>query len=163
MQSFTKNIEIMWQRIQTLYLAISTILMAVMLFSVKATVPGADGTTIETFKYLSYIPYAILIIVILLLNVLALTTYKFRVFQYRTAVLSGLVTLGFQIWLAVEFFVNLHAGSDGSRLIYKINVVFPLVCVILDALAARGILADQLLVESTYRLRTDKKNRKRRS
>ena len=113
----------MWQRIQTLYLAISTILMAVMLFSVKATVPGADGTTIETFKYLSYIPYAILIIVILLLNVLALTTYKFRVFQYRTAVLSGLVTLGFQIWLAIEFFVNLHAGSDGSRLIYKINVV----------------------------------------
>ena len=94
----------MWQRIQTLYLAISTILMAVMLFSVKATVPGADGTTIETFNYLSYIPYAILIIVILLLNVLALTTYKFRVFQYRTAVLSGLVTLGFQIWLAVEFF-----------------------------------------------------------
>ena len=46
-----KNIEIMWQRIQTLYLAISTILMAVMLFSVKATVPGADGTTIETLKF----------------------------------------------------------------------------------------------------------------
>ena len=153
----------MWQRIQTLYLAISTILMAVMLFSVKATQIGADGSAIETYKYLTYIPYAILIIIILILDILALTTYKFRVFQYRTAVLTALVTLGFQIWLGVEFFVNLHAGADGSRLVYKVNAVFPIVCVILDALAARGILADELLVESTYRLRIDKKNRKRRS
>ena len=153
----------MWQRIQTLYLAISTILMAVMLFSVKATQISADGSAIETYKYLTYIPYAILIIIILILDILALTTYKFRVFQYRTAVLTALVTLGFQIWLGVEFFVNLHAGADGSRLMYKVNAVFPIVCVILDALAARGILADELLVESTYRLRIDKKNRKRRS
>lgn len=153
----------MWQRIQTLYLAISTILMAVMLFSVKATVPGADGAAIETYKYLTYIPYAILIIIIILLDILALTTYRFRVFQYRTAVLSALVTLGLQIWLGIEFFVNLHAGAEGSRLVYKLNVVFPLVSVILDALAARGILADELLVESTYRLRRDRKNRKKRS
>ena len=61
----------MWQRIQTLYLAISTILMAVMLFSVKAYVPGPDGEALETFKYLTYIPYAILLIIILVLNILA--------------------------------------------------------------------------------------------
>ena len=136
--------------------------MAIMLFSVKAYIPGADGEPAETFKYLTYIPYAILLIIILILNVLALTTYKIRVFQYRTAVFSALVTLGFQIWLAVEFFVNLNAGTDGSRLIYKVNAVFPLVSVILDCLAARGILADELLVESTYRLRRDRKNRKTR-
>lgn len=153
----------MWQRIQTLYLAISAILTAVMLFSVKAYVPGADGEPAETFKYISYIPYAILLIIILLLDILALTTYKIRVFQYRTAVLVSLVTLGFQIWLGIEFFLNLHASAEGARLVYKVNAVFPLVCFILDILAARGILADELLVESTYRLRTDKKNRKRRS
>ena len=143
----------MWQRIQTLYLAISTILMAVMLFSVKAYVPGPDGGVLETFKYLTYIPYAILLIIILVLNILALTTYKIRVFQYRTAVFAA---------LAVEFFVNLHAGAEGTRLIYKVNAIFPLVSVILDCMAARGILADELLVESTYRLRTDRKNRKHR-
>lgn len=152
----------MWQRIQTLYLAISTILMAVMLFSVKAYVPGPDGEVLETFKYLTYIPYAILLIIILVLNILALTTYKIRVFQYRTAVFAALVTLGFQIWLAVEFFVNLHAGAEGTRLIYKVNAIFPIVSVILDCMAARGILADELLVESTYRLRTDRRNRKHR-
>lgn len=116
-----------------------------------------------TYKYLTYIPYAVLIIIILLLDVLALTTYKIRVFQYRTTVLVALITLGLQIWLGIEFFVNLSSGDDSARMIYKLNVVFPIVCVILDVLAARGILADQLLVESTYRLRTDKKNRKKRS
>ena len=151
----------MWQRIQTLYLAISTILIAVMLFSVKAVSYGADGVQVEEYKYLTYIPFAIFII-ILILNILALTTYKIRVFQYRTAVLSALVTLGLQIWIAIEFFVNLHAATDAHRIIYKVNAVFPLVSIILDLLAARGILADQLLVESTYRLRTDKKNRKHR-
>lgn len=150
----------MWQRIQTLYMAISIILMAIMLFSVKAVVYGADGEPQEVYKYLTYLPYAILIIVILLLDVIALTTWRFRVFQFRTAILSALVTLGLQIWLAVEFFVNLNAGSEGHQLIYKIFIVFPIVSVILDVLAARGILADELLVESTYRLRRDKKNRK---
>lgn len=153
----------MWQRIQTLYLAVSTILMAFMLFSVKAVAVAGDGTVMETYKYLTYIPYAVLIIIILLLDVLALTTYKIRVFQYRTTVLVALITLGLQIWLGIEFIVNLSSGDDSARMIYKLNAVFPIVCVILDVLAARGILADQLLVESTYRLRTDKKNRKKRS
>ncbi len=48
----------MWQRIQTLYLAVSTILMAFMLFSVKAVTVAGDGTVMETYKYLTYIPYA---------------------------------------------------------------------------------------------------------
>ena len=54
----------MWQRIQTLYLAISTILIAVMLFSVKAVSYGADGVQVEEYKYLTYIPFAILLIII---------------------------------------------------------------------------------------------------
>ena len=33
----------MWQRVQTLYLAISTILIAVMVFGVKATLPAPEG------------------------------------------------------------------------------------------------------------------------
>lgn len=152
----------MWQRIQTLYMAISTILVAIMIFSVKATVIGADGQVVETFRYIRYAPYAILLIVILLLNILALTAWNFRVFQYRTAILTALVTLGLQIWLGAEFIANMRAGDGVQQMIYKVNVVFPIVSVILDVLAARGILADQLLVESTYRLRTDKKNRKRR-
>ncbi|MGM9765948.1 MAG: hypothetical protein ACI3ZO_06290, partial [Candidatus Cryptobacteroides sp.] len=68
----------MWQRIQTLYLAISTILIAVMAFGVKATTVGSEGDPVTEYRYFSYVPYAILIVIILLLNILALTTYKFR-------------------------------------------------------------------------------------
>ncbi|MDD6253357.1 MAG: DUF4293 domain-containing protein [Bacteroidales bacterium] len=147
----------MWQRIQTLYLAISTILIAVMAFGVKATTVGSEGDPVTEYRYFSYVPYAILIVIILLLNILALTTYKFRVFQMRTAVLSSIITLALQIWLVVDFFSNRDAG-----IIYRISAVFPIVSIILNLFAARGILADEMLVESAYRLRSSRKNRKRR-
>ena len=128
-----------------------------MAFGVKASTIGADGSSVMEYRYFSYVPYAILIVIILLLNILALTTYRFRVFQMRTAVLSSIITLALQIWLVVDFFSNKDAG-----LIFKISAVFPAVCVILDLFAAKGILADEMLVESAYRLRSSRKNRKRR-
>ena len=53
----------MWQRIQTLYLAIATALVAAMFFLPKAVVPGADGAGAETFRFVTYVPYLILLIV----------------------------------------------------------------------------------------------------
>ncbi|MGM9764831.1 MAG: DUF4293 family protein, partial [Candidatus Cryptobacteroides sp.] len=75
----------------------------------------------------------------------------------RTAVLSSIITLALQIWLVVDFFSNRDAG-----IIYRISAVFPIVSIILNLFAARGILADEMLVESAYRLRSSRKNRKRR-
>jgi hypothetical protein len=144
----------MWQRVQTLYLLISFVLTGIMLFAVKAVVPGASGEPVEAYKYSAYVPYLILMIIIELLTFLALTTYKFRVFQMRTAVLAALITLAFQIWLVVDFISN-----RGTGLVYKVSAVFPLVCVILDLLAARGILADEMLVESAYHLRKSRRER----
>ena len=144
----------MWQRIQTLYLLISFILIGVMLFAVKAVVPGADGEPVEAYRYSAYVPYLILMIIIELLTFLALTTYRFRVFQMRTASLSAIVTLAFQIWLAVDFFAN-----RGTCLVFKVNAIFPLVCVILDMMAARSILGDELMVESAYHLRKSRRER----
>lgn len=145
----------MWQRIQTLYLAISIILIAVLFFTAKATVYGAGGEVLKEYTYIEYLPYLILLIVISLLNLLALTTYKVRVFQMRTAVLSALITLALQIWLAVDFIYTHEA------MIFKITAVFPIVAVILDFMAARGIMADQLLVESAYHLRKPRRERRR--
>ena len=156
----------MWQRVQTLYLAISTILIAVMVFGVKATLPAPEGIEPERFKYFTYIPYAILSILILALDILALTTYRHRIFQMRTALLSSIITIAFQIWLAVDYFTMgeqmVFKWTIIFPLIYKISMVFPTISVILNALAIRGILADELLVESTYRLRESRKNKRRR-
>ena len=133
----------MWQRVQTLYLAISTALIAAMFFCNKA----------GDISFVSYWPYLVLLVVITLLNILALTTYRFRVFQVRTAVLAALVTLGLQAWLVVDFVLS---GNDP---LFHVAAIFPLVAVILDVLAARGILADELMVRSSDRLRSAKRKK----
>lgn len=133
----------MWQRVQTLYLAISTVLTAVLLFSDKA----------GEIRYVSYIPYLILIVLVTILNLLALTTWKFRVFQFRTAVLSSLLSLALQAWLAVDFFVT---GNDP---VFHVTAVFPVITVIFNIMAARNIWADELMVRSAGRLRAAKRRR----
>ena len=133
----------MWQRVQTLYLAISTALIAALFFCNKA----------GDISYVSYWPYLVLLIVITLLNVLALTTWRFRVFQVRTTVLSAIITFALQSWLIVDFVIT---GNDP---LFRLTALFPSVAVILDILAARGIWADELMVRSSSRLRSSKRKK----
>ncbi|MBQ6045123.1 MAG: DUF4293 family protein [Bacteroidales bacterium] len=135
-------------------MALATGLMAAMLFSLKAVVPGADGEFIQEIKYTAYVPYLILLIVIVLLDFLALTAFRFRVFQMRTAVLAAIITLALQAWIAVDYF------TAEDSLVFRLTAVFPIVAIICDLLAARGIASDIMVVESFNHLRTKKKNRK---
>ena len=144
----------MWQRIQTLYLAIATALIVAMLFSVKAVSVLSDGTVAEAHKFSEYTPYLILLIIIALLDFLALTTWKHRIFQMRTAILAALITLALQAWLVVDY-VN-----TSDVVVFKLPAIFPVIAIILDVLAARAIFADQLMVESFSRLRSSKRRRK---
>ena len=137
----------MWQRVQTLYLMIASALVAALFFSVKAFVFGPDGTHAQEFRYIAYTPYLILLNVVALLQVSALTTFKVRVLQMRTAVLSALILVALQGWLAVDFFT-----ADKS-VVFRWTAVFPLVAALLDVWAARAIFRDQLLVESLSSLR----------
>ncbi len=134
---------IMWQRVQTLYLAIATALVAALFFCNKA----------GDISFVSYWPYLVLIILITLLNVLALTTFRIRVFQVRTAVLSALLTLALQVWLVVDFVVT------GNNPVFHVPAIFPLLAVILDIMAARAIWADELLVRSSSRLRSSRRKK----
>lgn len=137
----------MWQRVQTLYLMIASALVAALFFSVKAFVFGPDGTHAQEFRYIAYTPYLILLIVVALLQVIALTTFKVRVLQMRTAVLAALILVALQGWLAVDFFT-----ADKS-VVFRWTAVFPLIAALLDVWAARAIFRDQLLVESLSSLR----------
>lgn len=134
----------MWQRVQTLYLAVSTALIASLFFCDKA----------GEIPYTAYLPYLVLLIIITLLNVLALTTWSHRIFQFRTANLSAIITVALQAWLVVDFVVT---GNDP---LFHITAVFPVVAVVFDILAARGIWADELMVRSASRLRAAKRNKK---
>ena len=134
----------MWQRVQTLYLFLATALIAALFFCHKAG---------DVF-YTDYWPYLILLIVVAFLNVTALTTYKHRIFQMRTATLSAIILLGLQIWLAVDC-IKTH-----NTPVFSLTAVFPVVAMILNLLAARGILADELLVRNSSRLRAAKRGKK---
>jgi len=133
----------MWQRVQTLYLLLATGLVVALLFSTKA----------GDIPYTEYWPYAVLIILTSFLQVMALTTYKHRIFQMRTASLSAIILLGLQIWLIVDF-VKTHNDP-----MFHVTAIFPIVATILDFLAARSILADELLVRSADRLRAAKRKK----
>ena len=141
----------MWQRAQTLYLAISTILIFLLFFLPKAVALGSG----DEISFISYVPYLILLIITTALNLLALTTWKFRFFQMRTATLTALLTLALQIWLVVDFLATKDQVS------FKVFALFPLIAVILDILAVRGIFADQMLVESASSLRKSRRERRK--
>ena len=145
----------MWQRAQTLYLAIATILTGLMFFMDKAIIVAADGSVAQTFSFTSYIPYAILIGIVTCLDLLALTTYKIRVFQMRTAGLAAIITLALQIWLVVDFM------STHDQMVFRVAAIFPLLAMIMDILAVRGIFADEMIVESASSLRKSRRERRK--
>ena len=133
----------MWQRIQTLYLLVATGLVASLFFCTKA----GDITFTE------YWPYLVLLVVIAFLQVLATTTWKHRIFQMRTAVLAAIILIAFQGWLVYDF-ITTH-----NTPVFHITAVFPIVAAILDFLAARSILADEMIVRSASRLRAAKRKK----
>ena len=123
----------MWQRIQTLYLAIGLALMAVLFFHL-------DNTW-----------WKVLLGVAAFMQIVALSAYKFRIFQMRTAVIAAIMLIGLQIWMAVVYF----ASEDKSG--FDITAVFPIIASILDFLASGRILSDEMLVQSASRLRSRRK------
>lgn len=144
----------MWQRLQTLYLCIATGLIVALFFSVKAFTLGPGGVHSVELTYIKYTPYLILLILITILQLLAVFTFNTRVFQMRTAVLSAILMIALQAWIGVDYF------TADMELIFRFTAVFPLVAAILNFIAARLILRDQLLVESVSHLRSRKKNHK---
>lgn len=144
----------MWQRLQTLYLCIATGLIVALFFSVKAFTLGPGGVHSVELTYIKYTPYLILLILITILQLLAVFTFNARVFQMRTAVLSAILMIALQAWIGVDYF------TADKEWIFKFTAVFPLVAAIMNFIAARLILRDQLLVESVSHLRSRKKNHK---
>ena len=143
----------MWQRIQTLYLGIATVLIAAMFFSNFATVLEPDGTS-EKIGYGEYIPYLLFLIMLVAANVMALATFKARMLQMRICILSSILLLAFQIWLAVDII------RHWNEMVFSITAVFPLVALILDLLAARGIFMDEAIVHAASHLRGDRKRKR---
>ena len=140
----------MWQRIQTLYLLISTALVIALCLGTAYHVSGPDGLTDVSYWQLQKPFFGILLGILAFLVVLALVVYKSRILQMRLAVLSAVMALGMQGWLAWMYF-----HFEGP--VFSWTVIFPLVVCVCNFLAARGCFQDQLMVESAQRLRNRRK------
>lgn len=145
----------MWQRIQTLYLLISTGLVVALCFGTAYKVATPEGMQAVSYWQLESPFFGILLGIVAFLIVLALVVYKSRILQMRLAVLSGIMALGMQLWLAYMYFT-----MEGP--VFRWTVIFPLLICLSNMLAARGDFQDQLMVESAYRVRERRKHNKRK-
>lgn len=147
----------MLQRIQTVYLLISAILLSMLyrfpladisagseifLFNINGIFKGSE-------KLIDGLPLISFLSLIILLHVFVIFSYKKRIRQMRV--------LGFTIILLIGlfglFFYFAYAGFDGATTSFKIPVSFPVVAAILDYLAIRNIGKDEALIRSVDRLR----------
>ena len=124
----------MWQRIQTLYLAVSAVLMTVLLFGDAFSYNEAGGIEYVRYLQLQKPWFGILLGILSVLIVLAL------------------VSLGAEAWLGYLYFT----APEG--IVFRWTAIFPFVIAVLNLLAARGCYQDQLMVEAAYHIR----NRRRR-
>lgn len=143
----------MWQRIQTLYFALCVGILLALTFGTAGTIYTSDAP-IEDVKYLSKLPYAVLIILSLIANLAALFSWSKRSLQIRLAGASATLLLALQIWLIVDYF------TMGEGFVFKWTCILPAFAFVFDLLAIKGIYADELLVQSASRLRSSKRKNK---
>ncbi len=147
----------MIQRIQTVYLSISTILIgllfllpfaelakegAIYLFNFKGVL--LDGVVKETGLIVTG-----LIVIIIASQVLAMFRFKNRK-QQNKIILFAILMLLCLLATLVYYTYFLFAGAQIS---YKIGAVLPLIAIVIDYLAIRAISKDEALIRSIDRIR----------
>lgn len=154
---FAEKLFVMIQRIQTLYLLISAILIG-LLFLIPFAEIAKDGVVLLfNFKGIlldgaikeNGIAVSILIVIIFALHGFAVMSYKKRIRQIKIIVSIIFVLLGL---FGLFFFFTYYSYMD-APISYKIGMVFPLIAIILDYLAIRAIRNDEALIRSIDRIR----------
>lgn len=147
----------MIQRIQTLYLLVSAILIAFLFVLPFAEIMNDGAIYLFDYKGISLdggvkedgMSIAVLIGIILGLHGFAILSYKNRIRQMRVIVFTILIMLG----LFGMFFFFTYYSFSGAKVSFKIGMVFPLVAIVLDYLAIRAIGKDEALIRSIDRIR----------
>ncbi|HNQ38290.1 MAG: DUF4293 domain-containing protein [Prolixibacteraceae bacterium] len=147
----------MIQRIQTLFLLVSILLLGLLLWLPLADI--TSGTDLYQFNIRGIFrgeemvfngrPFIVFLFIVVALHLFVIFQYKNRIRQIRILVFSMVLLLG----LFGVFFYFAYAGFDGAKASFRIPVAFPLVAIILDYLAIRAIGKDEALIRSLNRIR----------
>ena len=154
----------MIQRIQSVYLALAILSMALMFaFKVSSvstgsaeavlTVYGATSGTEAINLSILVIPPFIYNIIIIVALVASILLYKNRKLQRTIGRVSYLLILGFLVFLyvAVDHLSDAVSATDNIK--YGAGIYFPIVALVFVFLANRAIKKDEDLVRSLDRLR----------
>jgi hypothetical protein len=154
----------MLQRIQSIYLLGALLLIAALFFVPFAEIIGGDGA-IYVFDragvYLqeaknpeiiySGLPIMIFLVIILLVNLVTIFSFKKRIRQIRLSVFNILLMIGLS---GVIFYFTSHSASLlNGKYSFEPSLVMPLIAVVLTYLAIRNIGRDEALVRSVDRIR----------
>lgn len=147
----------MIQRIQTVYILLSAILIGLLFSLPFAEIAFNDQLFLFDIRGIvkndtvqeNGLPLALLTGLILLLHVFTLFIYKKRILQIRILVFTILLMIG----LFGLFYFFTYYAFDHAQISFKMAVIFPLLAVILDYLAIRNIGKDEALIRSIDRIR----------
>jgi hypothetical protein len=142
----------MWQRIQTLYLGIATALMFSMFFCIFATIIGPDGAEV-TIAYREKLPYLVLMVMLITAHIAATASFKAFFLQARVSMIAGLLAFGFQIWLGIDMLLNF------KEMTFSFTALFPLAAGVLDFMAAKRSLVDEMTVQAVKSARRTRKKK----
>lgn len=153
----------MIQRIQTLYLALTTFIAVLMIFMPVATlwVPNEASYEFYTTQVMQvseppiHIAYnwmsLILNAILILLPIVTIFVYKKRFLQMRLCVVNIVLLLGMLVLMWVQI-SHMIGEIDADRQI-RVAFGFPLIGIVLTWLALRGIIRDITLLKSYDRIR----------
>ena len=154
----------MIQRIQTLYLLVVSVLMAVVLFVPIAwfaceggefrlyafALRSFDGEVVQSAFYMG-----VLLVAACVLPFITIFLFRRRLLQIRLCVVEGVLLVGAAVmegiyyYLACRAFAGFPFHLQGMRAV----IALPVVCLVFVWLAARAIFRDELLVRAADRIR----------
>ena len=161
----------MIQRIQSVYLALVAVLSILGL-----CLPLAQyfvGTTmVASFNHFVYTPakgydafgsfslaplvFGVLLIIVVLLTLVSIMLFRFRMRQLRLTIFSTLMLVGYVLFYAfLAWKFQLQLAEINAEVQYHLcfAAILPVVSIILNCLAIHGIRKDEALVRSLDRLR----------
>lgn len=144
----------MWKRIQTLYLGISTALIFSMFFCTFATIIGPAGEEL-TIGYYEKLPYLVMLIMLFTAHVAATASFKAFFLQARVAMIAALMSVGFQIWLTIDL-IRFH-----DEMTFSLTFIFPFAAAILDVMAAKRSLVDEMTITAVKSVKSSRRKRKK--
>lgn len=154
----------MIQRIQTLYLLVVTVFMAITLFAPIATFTAASGDifTLSAFELSngtqseSTVWMGILLVLATVLPLVTIFLFKNRQLQLRLCGAEVVLLLGAIAFVAIYYWLSASNALENIEIVHRSfgwAAIMPIVALVLAFLATRSIFKDEILVRSLDRIR----------